>query len=190
MWFLVFRLLCAFRGKYFSEEVYGQSHVNHESVASVSDSDETEDTADSLVLSDRAFERGGDDVQSLVVGELIDEEHARSRRTSVDGTSPASLVVELPTSGTDACELEDSAEYKEDRDVTDECPLADASSILLSSQAVFNLDKSIFPSTMAGGKYGRCFIEVCVLSPLDLRISIDVLSFFVYLIIESSFQYS
>jgi hypothetical protein len=154
------RLLCAFKGKYFSEEVYRQSHVNDESVASVSDSDETEDTADSLVLSDRAFERGGDNVQSLGVGELVNEEHARSRRTLVDATSPASSVVELPACGTDACELEDSAEYRGDRDDTDECPLADASSILLSSQAVFNLDKSIFPSTMAGGKFGRCFIEV------------------------------
>lgn len=155
-WLYFFRLLCAFRGKYFSEEVYQQYHTDDESVASVCETEETEDTANSLVQND---------LPNLVVGESssIGEEYASQRLSSVSAISPASEVDKPSAPGLDPSEQEDSAEGTEDTVDIGQCSQTDVSTSLFSTRAVFNLDSSIVPSTMPAGNFGRCFIEVCAM---------------------------
>lgn len=157
------RLLCAFRGKYFSEEVHHQYHADEESAAFVSGNEETQDTATSLVQNESVSENGENDLPNLAVGESssIDEECTSS---SVSTVSSACGDGKLSAPGVDLREEEDGAGGTEDRDGDGECPLTDVSSSLLSTRAVFNLDNSILPSTMPAGNFGRCFIEVCAMS--------------------------
>lgn len=160
-----FRLLCAFRGKYYSEEVDEQQDINDESVASVNETEETEDTANSLVQNGVASKIGEKDSMNSVVGEASSavEEHLINRPSFVSAVSEVPEVGDSSAPDTVSPEHDDTAEGWDDAGnemYVGRHAHADFSTSFLSTRAVFNLDSNTFPSTMPAGSFGRCFIEV------------------------------
>lgn len=134
------RLLCAFRGRYYTEEVDEQHRVSLESVGSVNrEAEELEDTARSS-LQDAAVSSAG---ETDSVRPLGDDEEA-SRENEEYGREDA---------GGGCDDVDDEISVGRHADT-------DGRSRLSSSRAVFNLDCNTFVSSAGGGSFGRCFIEV------------------------------
>lgn len=162
MYLLFSRLLCAFRGQYFSAEVHHQHHSDVESVASVDETEDTDDTLDRLVENDTVSGYEKNASLDLVDGESsIDD--VSYRPSSSSAVPEASEVARVSVNDTDASEQEDSAEGGEvaDNDINfDYYSRSSVSTSLFSSQAICDLDTSVLPSAMPAGGFGRCFIEV------------------------------
>ncbi|KAG0613480.1 hypothetical protein M758_6G106000 [Ceratodon purpureus] len=136
----VTRLLCAFRGRYYTEEVDEQHRVSLESVGSVNrEAEELEDTARSS-LQDAAVSSAG---ETDSVRPLGDDEEA-SRENEEYGREDA---------GGGCDDVDDEISVGRHADT-------DGRSRLSSSRAVFNLDCNTSVSSAGGGSFGRCFIEV------------------------------
>jgi hypothetical protein len=160
-WVYFFRLLCAFRGRYYSEEVDEQHFLSEESVVPVNVSEEIEDTANSSVQDVIVSTTGEKDSSFSTTGV-----NALAGDSSSTDDEEVSNCGEPFTPDSDSSGQEDPAGGWDN--ANDEAYLgrhahADVSTSLSSTRAVFNLNSNIFLSTTAGGSFGRCFIEVCAI---------------------------
>jgi len=170
-------------------------YVEDESVASVDEAgaaDDTEDTASSWVPHNVACEVGeANSLNSGVVASSSGVEDPQSDRPSfVSTVSAVPEEVDSSSPDSESCEHADSSGVWDD-DVTEISVglsgAGDVSRSLVRTQAVFNLDSGTFPSTLAGGVFGRCFIEVWARIPLAWMESAEVVRVFCFLVLDMLF---
>lgn len=146
------RLLCAFKGKYYSEGIDEQRRNSEESVGSVNESEDVEDSVNA---------------SGLVA--VVSTSGEREWVNSVSGASSSgddeevSTVAEPSSRDTDASGEEDSAGGWGDGDdamYVGGPADGDVGTRLSNTRAVLNLGSNTFLSTSPGGGFGRCFIEV------------------------------
>ena len=144
------RLLCGFRGRYYSEEVDEQHRVSEESAGSGDEWEEADGAADGAVEDAGVCRGGGEDGAKCRAGDSWsgdDEEEARDLGESAArgrGSSGGGESV----GGRDGGDGEICGGR------------GDGATRLCRSRAVLDLESSTFVSTTGGGGFGRCFIEV------------------------------